>query len=147
TFALFLLYEHFLRRAKGQSDSLAPPLLVSFVEAAEQVDTICKLFGFDFGRETPVLPVRFESKKPQSAPDLTQLAAAVGIELTPGSLVLVDGVSVLGTKDTDRRNLQDLIDQIRRERLFAVMVAEEYSQQADIFLEYAVDGIIRLGTD
>jgi KaiC/GvpD/RAD55 family RecA-like ATPase len=141
TVGLFLLNWLYRKRR----NSAKAPLMLSLVENGEQLDRICSLFGFHFrDGEAPVLPVHVKGGE---EPNLKELARVVGLTLEPGDLVFVDGISVLGTEAGSRGVLRAFIDQIRRERLAAILVAEEYSVHGDMYLDYAVDGIIRLGLD
>jgi KaiC/GvpD/RAD55 family RecA-like ATPase/ABC-type glycerol-3-phosphate transport system substrate-binding protein len=64
-----------------------------------------------------------------------------------GDVLLIDGVSLLTASAADRKKVIALIDEIKEQELFAILVVEEAQPFPDRLLEYAVDGIIRLSVD
>ncbi|MGH9347672.1 MAG: RAD55 family ATPase, partial [Vicinamibacterales bacterium] len=146
TLGLFLLNEIYREHVgTDDPDGDSRALFLSLVESSRQLETICDVYGLRFlGRKVPAIRIRF---KANDIPDLKKLAEGAGHTLRPGDLLLVDGISVLGTETQHRESLDAFLDQVKQEKLFAILIAEEHSGHGDIFLEYAVDGIIRLGVD
>lgn len=123
----------------------AHALLLSLVETPEQLDTICRIYGFDFANQEP--PILADRLEPGEEPDLARISTKAGLDLAQGDLLLVDGISVLGSSGRERGRLLSFLNQIKKRKLVAIVVAEEYGHEQDRFLEYAVDAIFRLGID
>jgi KaiC/GvpD/RAD55 family RecA-like ATPase len=143
TVALSFAHDVFSKRLEGGK----PPqvLILSMVETPEQIERLGELYDFAFhapGKpRAHVVPTEVIADE---APDLDHVAAAAGITLLSGDILIIDGISQLGTLSAHRNKLLHFIKQIRSKRLVAILVAEEYSPKDDVFLEYAVDGALRL---
>lgn len=143
TVGLYLLnLVHEQARNQGKN---ADALLLSLVESSEQLESICRLYGFDFAHQRP--PILTDRYAAGEEPDLGKIANKAKLPLAQGDLVFIDGISALGTSSDDRQHLLSFLDEIKRRRLIAILVAEEYGDGQDHFLEYGVDAIIRLGVD
>ncbi|MGD2090573.1 MAG: ATPase domain-containing protein [Candidatus Aminicenantes bacterium] len=145
TLALYFLHD-FYHELKKRPNAL----LLSLVETSEQIEKICELYKFEFGTQknkasVHLIPARFDA---EDEFNVTKIAEAVGLNLKPCDLLLIDGVSALVTQERYRKKLLALLDQIKcQHQLLTILVAEEYRENEDAFLQYAVDGIIRLSVD
>jgi len=143
TMGLYLLHDIF-QKLKDIKDKRPKALMLSLVESAEQIAEICNIYGFNFGLEgdqssVHLIPCRFAAGE---VPDFKKITSAAGLESGAGDLLLVDGVSILGTHEKYRSELLSFLDQIKERFFFTILIAEEYRESDDNFLEYGVDGII-----
>lgn len=153
TLALYFLgefYDHLIKKEKRQPNAL----LLSMVETPQQIKKICELYNFNFAPinktnkkkniTVHLLPSDFKAGQ---EPELENFEKGVGVKLEKSDLLLVDGVSILGAHEGSRDLLLSFLNQAKKRKLLSILVGEEYRENEDIFLQYAVDGIIRLSVD
>ena len=118
--------------------------MLSLVEKPTQIKRICDLYDFNFSGKAQIFEGRYESG---DEPDIKKIANKGGINLAKSDLLLIDGISMLYTPEGHRPQILSFINQVKDLELNAILVAEEYKANEDIFLQYAVDGVIRLSLD
>ena len=149
TFGLFLLH-YFYHKIYEQKSTHPNALILSLVENPEQIDKICEIYNFNFElKDTKskvfLIPGRFSSGE---VPDLKSIARKFNVELNRSDLIIVDGISSFLSKNEDSKvQLNQFLDQIKKNKLISVLIAEEYRDYEDISIQYAVDGIIKLNVD
>lgn len=148
TFGLYLLNRIFRQPAYMQSfapeDNGPRALILSFVETANQIQQLCKAYDLNFGAEnlevgSLIAEIPFGLG---DEPDLKKISDRHGFNLKPPRLLLVDGISVLGTHHDYRGKYLSLIRQAKEIGLISILIAEDFGGNQDNFLQYAVDGVI-----
>jgi KaiC/GvpD/RAD55 family RecA-like ATPase len=142
TLGLYLLHRMYndLHAMKEESKAI----ILSLVENERQIGALCALYNFKFngqGKPAYLAGARFTG---DIIPDLKKIASRTEGGLKKGDLLMVDGVSILDSQGFNRKAMLDFVDQIKADRLTAILIAEEYRAHEDIFLQYAADGIIKL---
>lgn len=147
TLGMYILHNIFHMR-KGKEQSAPNALVLSLVETLNQFHKICHLYNFDFGDDDQARVHLVGGRlAPGDQPDLKDIASKIDLTLKPYDFLLIDGISVLESHKNHRSQLLAFLDQIKSQKLFTILIAEEYHENQDIFLQYEVDGVIRLGVD
>jgi circadian clock protein KaiC len=150
TVGLHLLHELYSQAVTRKTPSTA--FMLSVVENAEQIRRIAQLFGLSFGAENDPMGLTLVLGRPPETDTLTLDDIFSSARNTPleGNALLIDGVTQLtirsGNRD-QRERVQALIDEIKTRHLYAILIAEEHGTSADQFLDYSVDGVLRLFVD
>lgn len=144
SFGLYLLRELF-----EESDKNRPAFMLTLMETPTQIKKIARMFGLSFklaSGEAGLIMVMPQFGD-EAGLNLDALFADTGQVPCKGDVLFIDGVSLLAAVQGDRRRVIDLIREIKNRGLFAILVGEEGHPFEDKFLEYAVDGIMRLSVD
>ncbi len=153
TLGLRLFHEIFsspeYKRSFSTGDKSPRALILSFVETAQQITQLCRSYNLDFSdSEVDAGPLLIQCLFGLGdEPDLEKISAEYGFHLRPGKLLLIDGISVLGTHHDYRSSLLSFTRQTKESGLISILIAEDYGHDKDRFLQYAVDGVIVLACD
>jgi KaiC/GvpD/RAD55 family RecA-like ATPase len=143
TFGLYLLKK--LHQDIFGSQPNRSALMLSIVEPPEQIIAIADIFGIDFRYDRGeaglhLVYTRVEGDKL----NLSRLFRKAGQKPEPGDVLLIDGISYFKPWEASRQSIFSFINQIKKLKIFAILVAEVNRPDEIGFMEYAVDSIIHL---
>ncbi len=119
--------------------------IATLLESPQQIDRLCRLYGFDFDFKPEIIWLLNK----ENLCDLDFLLDGEEIKY-----LMIDGISILkylkeksAEKKTVQERLYNILEGLKKRRLFTIIVSEEHLPGEDIFFEYIVDGVINLSVD